>query len=164
MTVVKIPEHPPDIPRVIDIFETIPHARALGMRVIELRYGHGYMRLPYDERLIGDPKTGIVHGGVITAFLDTLGGLVVMASVAENTPIATLDLRIDYLRPALPGSDILGSAECYKVTPNVAFVRGIAYQETFRDPIANCTGTYMLSSTGFTGHDTRRDTTGGQPC
>jgi uncharacterized protein (TIGR00369 family) len=156
-------EHPPDIPRIIKVFEAIPHSRALGMKVIELRYGHGYMRVPYDPRYIGNPKTGVVHGGVITAFLDTLGGLVVMASVPRDTPLATLDLRIDYLRPALPKLDILGSAECYKVTENIAFVRGIAYQETFRDPVANCTATYMLGATGFTGRRTE-DASGGQPC
>lgn len=119
------------------------------MKVIELRHGYGYMCLPYDEKLIGNPETGVVHGGVITALLDSLCGMVVMASVAHRTPIATLDLRIDYLRPAVPRSDILASAECYKVTESIAFVRGIAYQETFRDPIANCAGSFMLGAGGF---------------
>jgi uncharacterized protein (TIGR00369 family) len=152
---VKPPDRPPNLSRVIDIFESIPHCRQLGMTVVELRFGYGLMRLPYDPKLIGNPLTGVVHGGVITSFLDTLCGLVVMSWVSEGTPIATLDLRIDYLRPALPKHDIVGSAECYKVTDSVAFVRGIAYQETFRNPVANCTGTFMLSSTGFTGHGDR---------
>ena len=125
------------------------------MRVIELRYGHGFMRVPYDEKLIGNPATGVVHGGVITAFLDTLCGLVVKASVPAGTAIATLDLRIDYLRPASPKTDILGSAECYKVTRSIAFVRGIAYQETFRDPVANCAGTFMLGAARFTADGSR---------
>lgn len=142
-------EIPPDIPQIIGVFENIPHARALGMRVVELRYGHGFMRVPYDENLVGNPATGILHGGVITAFLDTLCGLVVTASIPRGTAIATLDLRIDYLRPADPKIDILGSAECYKVTRTIAFVRGLAYQQTFRDPIANCVGTFMLGATGF---------------
>jgi uncharacterized protein (TIGR00369 family) len=154
---VTVPEQPPDIPQLIAVFENIPHARALGMRVIELRYGHGFMRVPYDEKLIGNPATGVVHGGVITAFLDTLCGLVVMASVPARTAIATLDLRIDYLRPAAPNSDILGSAECYKVTRTIAFVRGIAYQETFRDPIANCAGTFMLGANGFRAEGSRAE-------
>jgi uncharacterized protein (TIGR00369 family) len=143
------PDLPPDIAQIIDVFENIPHSRALGMRVIELRHGHGFMRLPYAENLIGNPATGVVHGGVITAFLDTLCGLVVTGSIPKGTAIATLDLRIDYLRPADPKTDILGSAECYKVTRTIAFVRGLAYQETFRDPIANCAGTFMLGATGF---------------
>lgn len=125
------------------------------MRVIEVRSGHGLMRIPYDEGLIGNPATEVVHGGVITAFLDTLCGLVVKASVPAGTAIATLDLRIDYLRPAVPKADILGSAECYKVTRTIAFVRGIAYQETFRDAIANCAGTFMLGAAGFTAEGSR---------
>lgn len=128
----------------MSVIEDIPHCRELGMKVIELRHGHGFMRMPYAERLIGNPQTRVIHGGVITAFLDSLCGGVVMASVADRTTVATLDLRIDYLRPAVPEADILGSAECYKVTGSIAFVRGIAYQETFRDPIANCAGTFML--------------------
>lgn len=171
---VKVPNRPPDIDRIIEIFETIPHARELGLQVLELRYGHGYMRLPYDARFVGNPSTGVLHGGVVTSFLDTLGGMVVMATVPEGTALATLDLRIDYLRPAQPEVEILGSAECYKVTESVAFVRGIAYQETFRDPIANCTATFMLGARGFTGHGNtvskiveKIDGTasgGGQPC
>jgi uncharacterized protein (TIGR00369 family) len=147
---VHLPVHPPNIARIIHVFENIPHCRELGMKVIELRFGHGFMCLPYNPRLIGNPSTGVVHGGAITAFLDTCCGLVVMASVPDNTPLATLDLRIDYLRPALPERDILASAECYKVTENVAFVRGLAYQDTFRDAVANCAGTFMLGMTGFT--------------
>lgn len=60
------------------------------------------------------------------------------------------------------------------MTESVAFVRGIAYQETFRDPIANCTATFMLGARGFTGHGKEVDriveridaaaTGGGQPC
>lgn len=149
----KPPVHPPNIARIIRIFEAVPHVRELGMTVIDLHHGYGQMRVPCTDRLVGNPKTGVIHGGVITSFLDTLSGLVVMASVPENTPLATLDLRIDYLRPALSQQDIFGSAECYGVTESIAFVRGTAYQDTFRKPIANCTGTFMLGATGFTGEE-----------
>jgi len=140
---------PPDLARIVRVFDAIPHCQALGLAIIDLRYGHVLARLPYDERLIGNPATRVIHGGAITAFLDTCSGLAVMASVADDTPIATLDLRIDYLRPAAAGRDILASAECYKVTAHVAFVRGLAYQDTFRNPVANCVGTFMLGASGF---------------
>jgi acyl-coenzyme A thioesterase PaaI-like protein len=114
---------------------------------------------------------------VITALLDTLCGAVVMAAVAEGTPLATLDLRIDYLHPATPEETIRASAECYKVTANVAFVRGLAYHEAIDDPIAHCAGTFMLG-TGFSataagaaaasaadaGVAAAAGTSGGQPC
>jgi uncharacterized protein (TIGR00369 family) len=142
----------------MEVFEDMPHRRALGMRIIELRYGNALMEVPYHENLIGNPATGVIHGGVITAFLDTLCGFAAISSVSQGTAIATLDLRIDYLRPAEPKVTILGSAECYKVTRNIAFVRGIAYQETFRDPIANCVGTFMLGAASFTAEGSRRAT------
>jgi uncharacterized protein (TIGR00369 family) len=126
------------------------------MRIIELRYGYALMKVPYHENLIGNPATQVIHGGVITAFLDTLCGFAAASSVSQGTAIATLDLRIDYLRPAEPKVDILGSAECYKVTKNIAFVRGIAYQDTFRDPVANSVGTFMLGAASFTAEGPRQ--------
>jgi uncharacterized protein (TIGR00369 family) len=145
----KTPIHPPNIARIIEAFEKIPHCRALGMTVMELHDGHGLMYVPFHDRLIGNPKTGAFHGGVITALLDTLGAMVVMASIPEHTSVATLDLRIDYLRPGTPGQTLFASAECYRVTTSVAFVRGFSYQETFREPIAHGTATYRLGGSGF---------------
>lgn len=146
----KQPVHPPNLPRIIQLFETIPHFKQLDMRIIALHHSHGQMQVSCTDSLVGNPKTGVIHGGVVTTLLDTLSGLVVMASVPENTSLATLDLRIDYLRPALSQKDLFGSAECYGVTESIAFVRGLAYQDSFRKPIANCTGTFMLGATGFT--------------
>ena len=125
------------------------------------------MSLDFDERLIGNARTRVVHSGVITALLDTLCGLVVMTKVPEGTPLATLDLRIDYLRPATPGESIHATAECYKVTANVAFVRGAAFNAGPGDTIAHCTGTFMLGGAGFSANPAVDQgsiaATGGQP-
>jgi uncharacterized protein (TIGR00369 family) len=139
----------PDLARIVTAFAAIPHSRLLGMRLEEVRRGSGAMSLAWDEKLIGNPRTRVVHSGVITALLDTLCGLVVMASVPEGTPLATLDLRIDYLRPATPEETIRAHAECYKVTQTVAFVRGVAFHTTPEDAIAHCTGTFMRGGVGF---------------
>jgi hypothetical protein len=69
--------------------------------------------------------------------------------VPTGAPLATLDLRIDYLRPATPGETIRATAECHKVTANVAFVRGAAFHVSPQDAIAYCTGTFMLGGVGF---------------
>jgi uncharacterized protein (TIGR00369 family) len=146
---VSSPAALPDLARVASAFANIPHCRLLGMRLDEVRRGSGMMSLDYDEKLIGNPRTHVVHSGVITALLDTLCGLVVMTKVPEGRPLATLDLRIDYLRPATPGETIRATAECYKVTENVAFVRGAASHGAPQDPIAHCTGSFMLGGVGF---------------
>lgn len=139
----------PDLTEVITTFAEIPHSRRLGLRVIDLRHGKGFMAVPYDEGLIGNPVTRVVHGGVITALLDTLSGMVVMSVVPKGTAVATLDLRIDYLHPALPGRDIRAVAEVAKRTESIAFVRGRAYHDTEGDAIAQATGTFMLGGGGF---------------
>lgn len=153
-----------DLARVVETFDKIPHCQLLGLRLTALEPGRGTAILPYDRRLVGNPRTGVVHGGVITTLLDTLSGIVVMTAVPEGTALATLDLRIDYLHPATTGEAIRGTAECYKVTPNIAFVRGVAYHADPADPIAHCTGTFMLGATGFRAHPTAPVEGGGQPC
>jgi uncharacterized protein (TIGR00369 family) len=107
--------------------------------------------VPYSEKLIGDPETGVVHGGVITGLLDHTSGLAVMVKLREPMPIATLDLRIDYMRPAKPHQDIFAECVCVRVTHEVAFVRGTAHQGDANDPIALCTGAFMIIRGGVHG-------------
>jgi uncharacterized protein (TIGR00369 family) len=124
----------------------VPHNRALGMEILELSRGEVLFRLPYDEKLVGNPDSGVLHGGAITALLDGASGSAVFTSLTDLVPIATLDLRIDYLRPAEAGRAVLARATCYKMTRNVAFTRAVAYHEDPADPIAHSVGTFMVST------------------
>ncbi len=124
----------------------VPHNEALGMRVVEVTETEVVYELPYDLRLVGNPDTGTLHGGAITALLDASSGLSVFAALTELVPIATLDLRIDYLKPAEPGKSVISKATCYKITRNVAFTRAVAYQDDPADPVAHAVGTFMLST------------------
>ena len=110
-----------------DIAQLAPHNRALGIRFVSIAEQRVTLALPYDARLVGNPLTGVLHGGAITALLDAACGMAVWAKIAEPIPIATLDLRIDYLRPATPDQEVHGRAECFRVTQNVAFVRCEAF-------------------------------------
>src|SRR3954469_22688234 len=124
----------------------VPHNQALGIQVIALAAGEVIYELPYDPKLVGNPDTGTLHGGAITALLDGASGAAVFAALHEWQPIATLDLRIDYLRAADAGRDVLCRAHCYKVTKNVAFTRAVAYVDDEADPIATSAGTFMLGT------------------
>ncbi len=126
--------------------EFSPHNKARGMEVLELERGQARFRLPYDAKLVGNPDTGVLHGGVITALLDACSGASVFAALSEWVPIATLDLRIDYLQAAEVGREVIAHATCYKRTRNVAFTRAIAYHDDPDDPIASSVGTFMLST------------------
>jgi uncharacterized protein (TIGR00369 family) len=123
-----------------------PHHRALGIQVVGLTDTEVIYELPYDPKLVGNPDTGTVHGGAITTLLDATSGAAVFAALTEWVPIATLDLRIDYLRPAEPGVAVTCRASCYKLTRNVAFTRAVAYQNTPDDVVAHSVGTFMLQT------------------
>ncbi len=124
----------------------IPHNRALGIQVLEVAGGEARFELPYDPKLVGNADTGVLHGGAITALLDGTSGAAVFSALEELVPIATLDLRIDYLRPADAGRTVHAHATCYKMTRNVAFTRAVAYHDDPDDPIAHSVGTFMLST------------------
>jgi uncharacterized protein (TIGR00369 family) len=117
--------------------------------VLELSPQKARLRIPYGPDLVGDPDTGVVHGGVITGMLDHTCGMAVTGALKSPMPIATLDLRIDYMKPATPGEDLFAEAECVKVGHEIAFVRGLAHQGSAEAPIALCTGAFMLIRSGY---------------
>lgn len=124
--------------------ETIPHSRALGMQLESLGDGRAVISMPWDARLVGDPATGVIHGGAVSALMDTASGAAVMSHRSAPSATATLDLRIDYMRPATPGQCIRASAECHHVTRSVAFVRVIAHDDDASRPVAMATGAFTL--------------------
>ncbi len=128
--------------------QSIPHAKALGLRCYGVEDDFIEIVLPYAEHLIGDPDTGVVHGGAITALLDNASGFIARPGAIEpgGAAIATLDLRIDYLRPAKPGRDIIGRAELVKATRTITFVRARAYDTIVDDPLAISTGAFMMGT------------------
>ena len=122
----------------------LPHARALSMDLTELGQGFATVTMPWDARLVGDPATGVLHGGAVSALMDTASGAAVMCHPAAPTATATLGLRVDYMRPATPGQPITARAVCHHVTRNVAFVRVTATDLDEQRPVAMGTGTFTL--------------------
>jgi uncharacterized protein (TIGR00369 family) len=133
-------------PAKFDIGQFTPHAGRLRMRVVECGPGFATLALPYHEEIIGDPQRRVVFGGVITTLIDQASGLAVACAMEELTAIATIDIRVDYLRAAEPGHELFARAECYKLTRNVAFVRATAWDKDRNDPFAGCLGTFMLGA------------------
>jgi uncharacterized protein (TIGR00369 family) len=128
--------------------DSIPQNKALGLEVVEIARGRGVMRLPWKQELVGDPETGVLHGGAITTMLDACSGMAVASMLSKPQPFATLDLRIDYVRPATTGEAVIAEAECYRITSNVAFTRAFAHHGDPTDPIAAASGTFMLATKG----------------
>ncbi|MBE0617553.1 MAG: PaaI family thioesterase [Proteobacteria bacterium] len=136
------------IEQVREVLEGLPHFRELGIILVEIKRGSCTARLDAAPRLAGNPETGAVHGGVITTLLDSVGGAAAFSIIRRDQTVATLDLRIDYLRASEPGQAIYGRAECYRLARSVAFVRGTAYCKE-AEPLAQCAATFMVGSVGF---------------
>ncbi|MEL6724159.1 MAG: PaaI family thioesterase [Pseudomonadota bacterium] len=128
-----------------DMMKVTPWANEMGFEVTRIEKGHVWGVQPFHEKLIGDPRTRVIHGGVITTLLDNLCGAACGATLKEFRFVATLDLRIDYMRPAESGRDILAEAECYHVTKSVAFCRAWAYHESREKVIATAQGAFAIN-------------------
>ncbi len=126
---------------------TIPHMSAVGLDLISMDDSGVVAKIPHRQEFVGDPDTGVVHGGIVTVLLDSLSGMCVVPKLPDGKMVVTLDLRIDYLKPAVSGQDLHAHAHCYKTTRNIAFTRAIAYQGDVDNPIAHASGSFMMSST-----------------
>jgi uncharacterized protein (TIGR00369 family) len=126
------------------MMRAIPFNVALGLSIEDAEEGVATLRLPYRADLVGNPETGVLHGGMMTATLDAACGMSVFLKIQKVARIATLDLRIDYLHPATPPHDVIARAECYRTTRDVAFVRALAHHGDPADPIAAAAGTFAI--------------------
>jgi uncharacterized protein (TIGR00369 family) len=125
--------------------EAIPHSRALGMVLTEIGDGMAEIRMPYDARFVGDPKTGVIHGGAVSALMDTCCGAAVMSHPQAPGSTATIDLRIDYMRAATPGQAIRTRATCHHMTRSVAFVSAVAMDDDDDRPVAMASGSFTVA-------------------
>jgi uncharacterized protein (TIGR00369 family) len=128
--------------------EAVPHNHALGLRLTQVGALDATVVMPYSELLVGNPETGVIAGGAVTTLIDAASGTAVLARLGTFAPIVTLDLRIDYLRPANPRLELTAHAECYKVTRLVAFVRALVHQGDPSLPVASSQGTFMRVEEG----------------
>ena len=117
-----------------------------GLQLDRAEPAEAWSSLPYRPVFVGDTETGVLHGGVVTAMLDESCGMAVQLALDGTRAIATLDLRIDYQKPATPGLAIRAHSLCYRVTRQIAFVRATAYQESEDDPVATATACFMIGA------------------
>jgi uncharacterized protein (TIGR00369 family) len=119
------------------------HFHALGIEAVEFEQNRMTMKVEYKESLIGNPDTGVIHGGVITSLLDTTCGFAAATALGHLGLTPTIDLRIDYMRPAEPNKTIYAVAEVYRNTKTVIFTKGIAHQGDPDKPIAHAIGNFV---------------------
>jgi len=83
--------------------ESIPMHKFLGMKVVLLEKSFVRIEVPFKEEFVGDFRNNRWHGGVIATVMDSVGGIIgAMHFTSIEDKIATIDLRVDYLRGAKP--------------------------------------------------------------
>ncbi len=135
---------PFDPARMFRWMERSGHSAALG-----LKFGsHGEdwveLRLPWRPELVGDEAAQTIATGAIIGLMDMTSGMCVWAKLGHFRPQATLDLRVDYLRSAKGGADMVAQVHCYRVAREIAFVRGIAHDGDPLDPVAHVAASFMF--------------------
>lgn len=122
----------------------VKHTSLLGIEIVDASPKGITMKLPYSEDLVGNPETGVLHGGAISTLLDQTSGSAIICALYPNFDITpTIDLRIDHMRAAKPHQPVFAFAEAYRITKNVVFTRGFAFQDDRDDPFCTCVGTFM---------------------
>lgn len=122
------------------------HTAELGLRYVAHGEDWAEMAFDYDPRFAMTRSTGILASGPIISLIDSVSGLSIMAKIKRVRPLATLDLRIDYLRSAPAGRAITARATCYRVTRHVAFVRCEAHDGDPDDLVAQSMSSFFFTA------------------
>ncbi|MEQ8271143.1 PaaI family thioesterase [Algiphilus sp.] len=123
--------------------EAIPHNQALGIELIGLERGRARCRLAGKQELQGDPERGLYFPSVLLTLADAASGVAFVSALGEMVSVATLDLRIDYLRPVAVADALVVDAHCYRYSGDVGFVQCDVMAEGGDVPAARVTSSFM---------------------
>lgn len=135
--------------------DQVPFQRMLGFEITEFTPQRGEVRFRWRDELMGNVPQRILHGGVTSTALDTVGGLVAIAGMLARldnpteeylmerlSRCGTIDLRVDYLRPGR-GEEFIASATIIRSGNKVAVARMELHNQDGTH-IAFGTGTYLV--------------------
>jgi uncharacterized protein (TIGR00369 family) len=128
-----------------DFASRVGHGGALGISYVDHGEDWVALGLDYREELVGVVETGLLASGPIISLMDMAASMAVWVRLGRFRPQATLDMRVDYLRPAIPGRRLVGRGECYGLKRSVAFARGLAHDGDPNDPVAHVAATFMAT-------------------
>lgn len=125
--------------------ELVPMNKFLGLELLEIRTGYAKVRVPFREEIVGDFRKRTWHGGIIATSMDSVGGIAggtYFASLKDK--MATIDLRIDYLKGATADA-IIVEGEIVRLGKTILVTRMKAFQENCDELIAEGKGVYFVS-------------------
>jgi uncharacterized protein (TIGR00369 family) len=110
--------------------EHAPFNRLLGMKGEHLEPGRAVVLLPVREDFIGDPRRPALHGGVVSALIDTAGGAAAWSALAHGESVSTVDLRVDFLEPMRLAGPLRAEAVLLRKGNRVCHVRVSVTQDS----------------------------------
>lgn len=116
-----MPLTPADLMEIME--KEVPFNRYLGIRGGSAEKGKSVLVLPVRPEFVGDTRRPALHGGVVSALIDTAGGLAAWSALEENESVSTVDLTVDYLEPAGLRGDLRAAAELLRKGNRVCHVR-----------------------------------------
>ena len=126
--------------------KVIPHNENLGIKIHHNSSQSVTLSITPHEQLIGQINSDSLHGGVLISLIDSAAGFAVFNHLNEYTPIATLDLNVNYFQSARYDLELFAEAKCTKRTKALIFVDIVVSQLEVKEPIASATATFMLTS------------------
>ncbi len=122
---------------------SLPHSSALGQEIVRIGRGEVRMRQPYAHGLLGDPQQGLIHTSVQFSLVDSALGAAVLSGFERMEAIATLDLRMDYHRPAVADLDLFVDARIDRISRQIVFVSAQVWQKEPQEITAMARATFM---------------------
>ena len=104
------------------------------------------MSMPFAQQLSNG--AGCLHNGVISTLLDTNCGLAIFAYLSDMKPIATIDLRVDFIRDPKAGEGVFSEVECYATEGDLAYVSGRASGSSDNRLLATASGCFAINTMG----------------
>lgn len=139
--------------------DRIPFNAELGLRIDPTDLDCIHASFDMKPQLVGNFMHGILHGGVTCSVIDVVGGIAVFAAAARRmsgdtdidqlaqwfSKLATIDIRIDFLRPGV-GEQFVAKSQIVRAGKRISVVRMDLYNE-HEDHIAAGTGSYTQAAT-----------------
>ena len=123
-----------------------PLFNAFGVKVEEIGKGRAVMSLACRPALCN--RVEGIHRGVVVTLLDTNCGLAIFSRLGDMRPIATVDLRVDFIKEVPSGEGIFSEVECYAVQDDIAYVRGRACAFSDNTLLASVSGSFAVGTLG----------------
>lgn len=109
--------------QILEVMEHVPFNRLLGIRGESVTAGRAVLVLDVRPDHVGDTRRPALHGGAVSALIDTAGGAAAWSALLAGESVSTVDLMVDYLEPGRLAGPLRAEAELIRKGNRVCHVR-----------------------------------------